>query len=379
MFRTDTSVGMLKAIAMIASLAVLLWSLGLPSLRFADAANLTTVSDTISDSLPSAESTHEITFTSPTGIANGTTITIDFSSFSLNSVDYTDIDVDTGSDLTVGGDCTSTQIGATWSSNTLVLEFCASGGQSVAPNGTTTIEIGTNATFGVAGDTNLINPASEGSVQIPITAGASDTGTAMVVILANVLVSAAVDTIFNFTVEGTSAGTLVNSQASTVDSSSTTIPFGTLKAGIATTTAHLLKVGTNAKNGYIVTVQSDGPLQSSTGADIDYFTEGSDTDTPTTWGSGPTGTIGSENTYGHWGVTSDDTDIASRTGNQFGDNLFVSVSPTAHTVMAHDGPVNEAGQGQGTTTVGYRAEITALQEAGDDYTATLTYIATPTF
>jgi hypothetical protein len=31
------------------------------------------------------------------------------------------------------------------------------------------------------------------------------------------------------------------------------------------------------------------------------------------------------------------------------------------------------------TEVGYKIEITPLQEAADDYTTTLTYIATPTF
>jgi hypothetical protein len=29
--------------------------------------------------------------------------------------------------------------------------------------------------------------------------------------------------------------------------------------------------------------------------------------------------------------------------------------------------------------IGYQAQITALQEAGDDYSTTLTYVATPTF
>jgi hypothetical protein len=35
--------------------------------------------------------------------------------------------------------------------------------------------------------------------------------------------------------------------------------------------------------------------------------------------------------------------------------------------------------GVGSTTVAYKVEITSLQEAAKDYTATLTYIATPVF
>ena len=96
MFRTENSVGMLKAIAMIAGLAILLWSLGLPSLRFADAANITSVSDRLTDSAPSAVSDHDVSFTIPStgpGVANGQTIVINFTSFDSTGVDATDIDL----------------------------------------------------------------------------------------------------------------------------------------------------------------------------------------------------------------------------------------------------------------------------------------------
>ncbi len=41
----------------------------------------------------------------------------------------------------------------------------------------------------------------------------------------------------------------------------------------------------------------------------------------------------------------------------------------------YDGVTDDIGAAQ----VGYQIQITALQEAGDDYSTTLTYIATPTF
>ena len=47
--------------------------------------------------------------------------------------------------------------------------------------------------------------------------------------------------------------------------------------------------------------------------------------------------------------------------------------------MAHSGPSDGTTLGVGRATIGYQAQITALQEAGDDYSTTLTYIATPTF
>ena len=362
MIRTDASVRMLKAIAMIAGLAILLWSLGLPSLRLIEAANVTSFSDTLSDSAPGVNATHTISFTTPTGVANGETIQFTFPSGFTGIGSIVDADVTISDDAAdISGNVTA--VGA---------------GQTV----TLTVDTGSIAAASVVdiviGGTNQIaNPSAEGSYQIDVAGTMTDTGATRVVILTAVTVTATVDTIFTFSVDGTTAGTLINSQSSTGTTSSTTIPFGSLDNGVATTSAQLLTVSTNAANGYVVTVQLDGALRSSTGEDIDGFDEGSDTNVPTTWDV-PAGTIGSPNTYGHWGVTSDDTSISSRTGNQFGDNLFIAASTSPREVMAHTGPVNGAGVGQGTTTVGYRVEISALQAAGD-YATTLTYVATPTF
>jgi hypothetical protein len=139
-----------------------------------------------------------------------------------------------------------------------------------------------------------------------------------------------------------------------------------------------LTVNTNAANGYTVTVQLDQALQSSTGADIDGFVMGSDTDDPTTW-SAPVATVGQDNTYGHWGFTSNDTDTNGVRTNEFAVGEYAAASTTPRVVLAHDGPTNGLTTGEGTTMVGYKVQINGLQEAGDDYTATLTYVATPTF
>ena len=48
-----------------------LWSFGLPSFRFAEAANVTSFSDTLSDSAPSVVANHTIQFVTPTGLAAG--------------------------------------------------------------------------------------------------------------------------------------------------------------------------------------------------------------------------------------------------------------------------------------------------------------------
>ena len=76
MKRASNTFSVLQATAAIVSLAILLWSLGLPSFHFVEAANVTTYSDTLSTSEPSVVSDHTIVFTTPTGVAAGETIII---------------------------------------------------------------------------------------------------------------------------------------------------------------------------------------------------------------------------------------------------------------------------------------------------------------
>jgi len=380
MFKTEKTVLMLKTIATIAGFAIILWSLGLPALRFADAANITDVSDTLSDSAPAVVSNHTISFVTPTGVPNGATTTIAMpTGFDVTSVLFTDVDMATVTDMSVAADCSgAARVAFTKSGQNLRFHFCAGDGGFISAGGTTTIEIGTNATFGSTGANRITNHASEGSYEIGFTAGTVDSGWTRIVILDNVQVTAAVDTIFTFAVAGQGSGYSVNGTTTTGTTGSTTIPFGTLQAGVATITAQTLTVNTNASNGFVVTVQLDQPLQSSTGADIDGFNQGTYTNTPTSWVV-PANTVGSENTYGHWGITSEDATTTRSAGDEFNANEWASASTSPRVVMSHTGPANGTGIGEGTTDVGFKVQIGGLQEAGDDYTATLTYVATPTF
>ncbi len=383
MSRTNTTFGLLQAAALTLGLAIILWSLGLPSFRFAEAANVTSLSDTLSDSAPSVGANHTISFVTPTGVANGQTVVVDFSNgpFVVGTVDFTDIDVIDGTtNLSVATNCSGAQeTSAAFSGTTLTVTFCSGDGAEILPNGTTTILIGTNATFGVAGNAQLTNP-TVGSYEINLTAGASDSGSTRVAIIAPVIVTAAVDTSFTFTVAGLPGAGTVNQEPITGSSTATTIPFGTLVANSASTAAQQLTVQTNASYGYAVTVQVDQQLTSSTGADIDGFANGTYTSNPIAW-SQPSESISNEDTWGHWGLTSDDATFglsdpfdAAGTGQ-----LFVSASTTPVEVMRHNGPADGVTQNIGLAKVGYTVEISPLQEAGNDYTATLTYVATPVF
>jgi hypothetical protein len=368
----------LQATAAVASLAIIMWSLGLPVLQFAEAANVTTLSNTLSDSDPGNPSDHLIYFETPTGVTNGQTITLDFSDgpFVVGSVDFTDIDVQNGAtDLTVAADCTGAdEIGAAFSGTTLTITFCTGDGASLAPGASTTIEIGLNAD---GGNAQLTNP-TVGSYQIPVTAGV-DTGETRVVIVDQVTVTATVDTIFTFTVTGVASGVAIGSDTTGTTTTPTAIAFGELIADTATTAAQNLEVSTNAANGFVVTVTADQQLTSSNGAVIDGYRDGSYDTVPDTWNS-PGATPGNPNEAGHWGLTSSDTTLtAGLTDLYTGGTEFVSASSTPVEVFRHDGPADGSGAGVGTAEVLYKIEITALQEAADDYTATLTYVATPVF
>ena len=131
---------------------------------------------------------------------------------------------------------------------------------------------------------------------------------------------------------------------------------------------------TNATNGFTVTVKENQHLLSSTGADIDNFKDGADTATPVVW-TAPLGTLGNENTYGHFGITSsDDINSSEFAGAKFAGNI---VAPRS--IFSHTGPSDGTTANIGQVDVAYKIAITTLQEAGTDYSNTLTYVATPVF
>lgn len=368
-----------RGIATLLAIALVLWVLGAHMFTTAEAANLTYVKDTLSDSAPGSLSDHEIQFLSPTGVSAGQTITVTFpNGFNIgtSSVNFADIDLVVGvTDQTLAATPAAGVWGVSTSSQTLIF---TSSDSTVAPNATVTIKIGENATGGAAND-QITNPTATTSYEFTVTAGTADSGQYRVAIINNVLVTANVDTTLTFTVSGTAQGTTVNGSGTTTSTTttSTALPFGTLAANVSKTLAQDLTVSTNARNGYVVTVEQDANLLSSTGADIDGFIDGAYTDTPAAW-QAPANNIGNENTWGHWGLTSDDTSLLGA-GIDFAANQWVAASTTPRAVMAHNGPADGVTDNIGAAQVGYQIQITALQEAGDDYSTTLTYIATPTF
>ena len=376
MFAIPTTVGISqRVVATLVACAVALASIGIYSI--AQAANLVSVSDTLTDSDDAVVSNHTIAFTmSSTGTvaASGGTITATFpAGFLFGSVVVGDIDllVNGSSQTLVAGAAGAANWGYTRAGQ--VITFTAGSGVSVAANQPVVIKIGTNAVTGGTGTNQITNP-TYGSYELYITAGTTDTGRTRVAILEDVDVTAKVDTTFTFTVSGMATSSVVNGVTLTGSTSPTLINYGKVTAGTPKVLGQRLNVTTNARSGFNVTVQTTGTLLSSNGADIDTFTNGTHVNTPVVW-SAPTNNIAQENTWGHWGLTSADDINAS----EFSGSKYVAASTTARSIFAHTGPADGTTANVGSTTVAYKLEITPLQEAADDYNTTLTYIATPTF
>jgi hypothetical protein len=359
MFVIPTHVGLThRVVAMLVACALVMWSIG--SFSTAQAANLTNISDTLTDSAPSVTSGHLFSFQPDTTVTTGDLINITF------PAGFTGVAGSVTGDLTVEVDG-SPVVHGSFDSTGQVVQF-----DNVAATSSQVITV-------ELADTVVTNPAGIQSYEFIISTP-SDSGRTRVSIVDTVLVTAEVSTTFDFVVSGLGTTTAINGGSTTGSTTATTIPFGNLTAGTVYTLGQQLQVTTNAKNGFVVTVEQDGNLQSTTGADIDGFIDGAYTDTPAAWQS-PTNGILNEYEWGHWGLTTDDLDLSA--GNEFnvgaGGDRWVAASTTPREVFYHTGSSDGTEQNVGLVKIGYQVEITPLQEAGDDYQAILTYIATPTF
>lgn len=230
--------------------------------------------------------------------------------------------------------------------------------------------------------TGAVNPAAIGSYIVHIrtrTAGNAEIehSTVRIAIVNDVVVTATVEATLTFFIGGLATTSEVNGTLTTGSSTSQALAFGTLEVATTSTLGQQLRVTTNAYYGYSVTVFQDHNLLANNGADIDSFQLGVAASTTAAAWSVPTGVLGSENTYGHFGVASDDATLTGGDAFPAGQwKGFDNTDPIQ--VMYHTGPADGSTDDIGSSTVAYRIEINALQEAGD-YSNTLTYICTPTY
>lgn len=316
------------------------------------AASISSASDTLSSQKVSTLANHDIQFTTPTGVASGQTIIITFpADFSIAvAMDFTDIDVlDDGVNVTLAAAPSGATWGAVRTSGTVIT--LTNGTTAVAAGSVIRIKIGTNATNQSTGVRQITNTTTNGSKVIAISGTFTDTGNITVQILTDdqVAVTATVDQSLTFSI------------------SDNTIEFGTLSAsddffaddvgGNATEVeAHNLIVGTNAGNGYTMTINgttlTNGTFTIATTSANTASTVGSEQFGLRMTATGGVGTVSAP--YAAAGFAFDSLN--------FPDQVASATGASANT----------------TYSARYIANIASNTEAGA-YTATLTYVATANF
>ncbi len=341
-----------KVISIMAIVALLVSGSGLT--RSANASSFTSASDRLSTSATGTAATHNFSFVNKTAMAAG---------------DYVDITlpVDFG-DINLATDITCSNGNRSLVSPTVARCTMPAG---LAADSTTTVAIA-----------NVTNPVYEGSQTIGIQSidisnsnAVLDRAEVMVAVIGQVTINVTVRPTLTFTISPLSSSTPVNGATTTLSSATTTLNFGTLEVGTSSIMGQKLRVTTNADYGFKVTVEQNQNLTSNNGSDINSFKDSVTSVTAQAWTS-PTGVLDNFATYGHMGVTTNDSTLSQ---DQFGSDQwkgFSGVNPME--VMWHDGPADGASSTKGMADIAYRIQISPLQEAGD-YTNILTYIATPIY
>jgi hypothetical protein len=175
-------------------------------------------------------------------------------------------------------------------------------------------------------------------------------------------VSATVDPTLTFTIAGVASGqTVVTGATTTVTSTSTTVPLGTLSTGANAIAAQDLTVGTNANSGYTVTAKYTAALASLSHNMTDV--------TGTNASPAAFPGAGTES----FGYTTNDTALGTGTTGRFTGNTTWAKFTTSPLEVAY----NAAAVSE-TTRIGYQAGIATTTAAGS-YSTTVVFVATPTY
>ncbi len=358
----------------------------------AQAATLLNMSDTLSTQKASTVANHTIVFRTPTGAAENTdTITLTFSAdFTMNSVAFGDFDLahSAGSqsdcaaptytnEETLAASASDTEWGAALSGQ--VITFTAPtdgvGAAAIATNACVQIQIGTNATAGATGDTQITNGAADDDDTVAIAGTFGDSGTITVDIIDDdqVSVSATVNQSVTFDID---VGTAGNENTDTpYDVALGTITVTDTRVSGATDSVNriMMDLDTNATSGATVTVRNtngaNGLVSTAVGADNIGSADGAIADGTENYGlcvisvTQTTGTLSKASPYnsGSCAADTETNDIQGLTTT--GENIVTSTAPLAG----------------GRAQVAVNAAISGVTVAHSDYTDTLTFIATANF
>jgi hypothetical protein len=339
----------------------------------ANAASLTSLSDTQSRLQASTNSNHTIFFVSPTGITTNQTVILTFTGYSaatVNAILFSDVDFATGStnvcssatytEQTLASSATTTSWGVSAGSSAITIT-APSTGTPLAASKCVRILIGTNAVNQTTGVNQIQNGTAGATHTIAITGTFGDTGTLAESIISNdqVTITATVAPTITFTIDFNSMafGTL----STATGRWATNGGGGNATAGSTPTAGNTFTVATNAQSGWALSYT--GTVLTFGSFTIPAATISSDSDgtpgtsqfalTASASGSGP-------------GTTSITSGYARTTNSSYKFN-------SGDTVASSNGAAT-----LDTIIVSYLANISGSQQAGP-YSTTLTWVATSTF
>ncbi len=346
--------------------------------------------DVITDSRPSTAANHTITLDQSTSgdFSVGDTLVLTFAAAfdtsgfaSTDALDY---------DITVNGteetivDSTDACAGDTIEITTVaadVFTFTACGAFGGEAAGTViVIEIGTHATSGGTGNTQITN-SSAGTYNLAVDTTDEDSQDTIIVTTTAITISATIDETLTNTVAAVVSGSCTTTGGTTITSTASTIPYATISTETFYDICQQLTVATNAAGGYTVTVYTVAGLDAGANAFAVGSCDGGGCTltTPNTWATA---------TNNGYAICMDDsTGDAAATANAGWDTAAeqcggagqkyelvadLSGSQAPSTIMSSAVGVTDV------ALVGWRLSADGAQAAGA-YTGTVDYITTGTF
>lgn len=237
-----------------------------------------------------------------------------------------------------------------------------SGGTSPASSSSRTVTINTITNGSTAETGYFLRFATYQNTNC--TSSPIDSQTIMFIYTNGQSVSLTVDPSLSFTLSAVAAGQSINGAATTIATSTTSIPFGTVSSAANAIAAHDATVGTNASAGYTLYIRYTGALTSTGGATIDDHTG-----TNASPASFPA--AGTE----AFGYTTNDSSLGTGTATRFtsSNNLYAKFTTSNLEVAYNAGPTAST-----THRIGYEVGVSNATEAGS-YTTTVIYTLTPTY
>jgi len=293
--------------------------------------------------------------------------------------DCQDVDVATGTEFTLGGvnDCwaTASHWGVVFATSSRKLTLTAPTNEytHVATGTQITVQIGTNATNQLQGNSRIANPSSAGTYNIALSGSAGSSGEFVVSINAGQLVSAVISESLAFTASSISSGACTaddGASITAISTTTTTIPFGSISANAFYIGCQDLIVSTNAGGGYSLTTQENRPMTagSSIIPDTTCNTGTCTEATSAAW------TTAANNGLGHtcFDQMGNDCNTVYNDGDNFRQFASMSAGETPQPIMASTTPAIATGR------IKFRLSVGSGEAAGT-YSNTVSYTLTGTY